>query len=110
MKFLNYGPLHVKKTHFPQKIYTNRAKLINPAYKLHRRRQIFRLLDSPLPHVGSFLSTIRWQFLPIFDPFPPLSNCRSRLWTAPYWLILYCASGSSGFALALFRKEHITSL
>ena len=36
----------------------------------------------PTPLRRQFFTTIRQQFWPIFDPFPP-PNCRRCLWTAP---------------------------
>ena len=44
-----------------------------------RRRQFFRIFDTPLPHIGSFLILS----LGNFDQFLTLPNCQRRLWTPP---------------------------
>ena len=42
----------------------------------------FRYFDTPLQHVGSFFTSIRWQFLMKFDP-SSRPNFRRLLWTPP---------------------------
>ena len=45
-----------------------------------RRRQFFRIFDTPLLDVGSFLVLSVGNF----DQFLTPPNCRRRLWMAPY--------------------------
>ena len=44
-----------------------------------QRRQFFRISDTPLPYISSFLVLS----LDIFDQFLTPPSCRRRLWTAP---------------------------
>ena len=44
-----------------------------------RRRQIFTIIDSSSQHI---FTTIRWQILPNFDPYPP-RICRRLKWMVP---------------------------
>ena len=48
-----------------------------------QRQQFFRIFDTPLPHVGSFLLLFVGNFDQFLTPSPPL-NCRRRLWRAPH--------------------------
>ena len=48
-----------------------------------RRRQFFRIFDTPLLHVGSFLELFVGNFDQCLTPHPH-PNCRRRLSKAPY--------------------------
>ena len=68
---------------------------------IHKRRwQIFWIFwHPPPPPYRQLFSTIRQQFWPIFDPFPP-PNCRRRLWTAPFLVFL------GGFSFIVYNCFH----